>query len=323
MNMYFEEKMYAAPQPCMFFCERPFAGGKEKKKPNRLECSLVSLGSSKSVCECLSIQAGMAILHKIGLRNLEVQINSVGDKESMNDFTRKMTLFIKKNYNAFPPDLRQALKKDIFVLVKEPKEEWKSWATECPKALDHLSEVSRLHFKEVLEFLEIMEIPYSINPHLMSDPDIGSETVYSIQNEEGELASGFRYNKLGRKIGCKREIPSAILNISAKLKKNLKKVKIKKAKPQFYLVQFGGEAKLRSYLILQELYRAGASVSHSIAKDKLSSQIGVAETSEAEYIILVGQKEALENSVVIRHNITRAQEIVSIPNLGVKVKGLA
>ena len=82
MRMYFEEKMYATPQPSMFFCERPFSGSGDKKKPNRLECSLVSMGSTKSVCECLSMQAGIAILHKMGCKNLEVQINSIGDKDS-------------------------------------------------------------------------------------------------------------------------------------------------------------------------------------------------------------------------------------------------
>ncbi len=93
-------------------------------------------------------------------------------------------------------------------------------------------------------------------------------------------------------------------------------------KPQFYLVQFGPDAKLKSFLILEELYKVGAGVIHAIAKDKLGSQMGIAEISEAPYILLIGQKEALENSVIIRNTSTRAQETVPICELASKIKGL-
>lgn len=335
LRMYFEERLMSLPQPNMFYCERPFrrgkglpAGKQEKKRPLHLDSSLISLGSSKSVCECLSIQTGISILNSVGYKNLIVEINSIGDKDSMSEFQRKLTYFVKKNYNAFSSDLKQTSKKDLFAIFKGDKKEWESFQTECPKSIDFLSESSRLHFKEVIEFLEIMEIPYQINHHLIGDLDIGSETIFSIKTEaeengkQEELAYGFRFNRMAKKIGLKKDVPATILNISAKLKKNLKKVKAKSLKPQFYLVQFGPEAKLKSFLILQELYKAGAGVIHSIAKDKLGSQMGIAETSEAPYIILIGQKEALENSAVIRNTQTRAQEIVPISEFALKVKEL-
>lgn len=322
LRIYFEEKMMALPQPALFYCERPFPGAKEKKRSPRLESALISLGSSKCVSECLFIQTGIAILSALGYKDLEVQINSVGDKDSMNEFQKNLTLFVRKNFNSFPTDLRQASKKDLFAVVKEPKEEWRNFQKECPKSIDFLSEPSRLHFKEILEFLEIMNIDYTINHHLVGDSDIGSETVFAIKSGNEELAYGFRFNRLAKKVGCKKELPCSILNISAKLKKNLKKIKVKNIKPQFYLVQFGLEAKLQSFLILKELYKARVNVMHTIDKDRLSDQIGIAERSGAPYIILIGQKEALENSVVVRNNVTRAQEIVPISLLAQKVKEL-
>jgi histidyl-tRNA synthetase len=167
-----------------------------------------------------------------------------------------------------------------------------------------------------------MEIPYNINHHLVGDIDIGSETIFSIKEDEKELAYGFCFNKLAKKIGHKKDLPGSVLNISAHLKKKLRKTKVKPIKPQFYLIQLSPEAKLKSFLILNELYKAGASVLHSIAKDKLIGQIGAAETSGAAYIILIGQKEALENSVIIRNNATHAQELIPISSLASRVKEL-
>lgn len=322
LRIYFEEKMMALPQPVMLYCERPFPGSKEKKKPLRLEASIISLGSGKCVSECLSIQAAMSILNSIGYKDLEVHLNSIGDKDSMNDLQKNLAAFIRKNVNAFPADLRQSVKKDPFIILKEDKEEWRKFQDECPKSIDFLSESSRLHFKEILEFLEIMDIAYTIDHHLVGDTDIGSETIFSIRNDGEELAYGFRFNRLAKKIGCKKELSCTILNFSAKLKKNLKKIKAKPVKPQFYLVQFGVEAKLQSFLILRELYKARVSVAHAIDKDKLGGQISIAEMSGAPHIILIGQKEALENSVVIRNTTTRAQEIVPIKDLAARAKEL-
>jgi histidyl-tRNA synthetase len=344
LRIYFEERMASLPQPNMFYCERPFPGLKEpdnkRKRPSHLDCAIVSMGSSKSVCECLSIQTGITILSEMGYKDLEVEINSIGDKDSMNEFQKKLTVFVRKNFNSFSADLRQTVKKDLLMILKGHKEELQNFQAECPKSIDFLSESSRLHFKEMLEFLEVMNIPYQINHHLVGDMDIGSETIFSIKNsggspdeKQGELAYGFRFNRLGKKIGCKKDLPATILNISAKLpafakapagkaKKFLDKTKTRIVKPQFYLIQFGPEAKLKSFLILEELYKIGATVIHLIAKDKLGGQMSMAEASDIPYIILIGQKEALENSVVIRNSATRAQEIVPLSEFAAKIKSL-
>ncbi len=333
LRMYFEDKMMSLPQPNMFYCERPFHGSKEftgeSKKPSRLEGSLISLGSTKNICECLSIQTAISILKSIGYKNLEVEINSIGDKDSANEFQKNLTVFVRKNLNSFPASLRKLVRKDLFKILKEQPEGWEEFQAECPKSIDFLSESSRTHFKEILEFLEVMDIPYQINHTLVGDTDIGSETIFSIKNKNGslpadrqELAYGFRFNRLAKKMGHRKDLLCNILNISAKLKKKLKKVKIKQTKPQFYLVQFGPEAKLKSFLVLEELHKAGVSVLHLIAKDKLGGQIMMAEKSDASYIILIGQKEALENSVIIRDTATRSQEIIPIPKLATRVKEL-
>ena len=324
VRTYFEEKSAYLPQPIMLWCERPLPGTREKRKAGKRESILASLGSSKSVCECLGIQTAMAIISACGYKNLEVRVNSIGDKDSTADFERKLNVHIKKNFNSFPADLRQALKKDVFAIFGGDDSAWEPFRKDCPKSLDFLGEVSRVHFKEVLEFLEIMTIPYTIDGNLVGDPDVDTETIFTInaENEKEPLAYGSRFNKLAKKIGQKRDLPAVYINLSFRTKKVLKKVKPKKYLPQFYLIQFGPEAKLKSFLIMHELHKAGVRVSHSIAKDKLAGQMSVAENSNIPYILLLGQKEALENSVVVRNTITRAQETIPIINLAGYIKKL-
>ena len=320
---YFEKKLWSNVQPIMHYVERPFPGSKEHKKPHRLENGLYMMGSTKSVCECLSIQTAIGILENAGYKDIVLRLNSIGDKDSNADFTRKLTAHIRKNFNLYPQDLRQELKKDIFYIFKKSKE-YQNFIDECPKSIDFLTESSRKHFKEVLEFLEVMEIPYKIDGTLLGDPQYSAETIFAIDSikDEENLCQGFRFNRMAKKIGQKKEVACTFVNISVKLKKITKKVKLKNYNPKAYLIQFGPEAKLKSFMILRELFKSGTYISHAIAKDKLSGQIGIAESSNIPYILLLGQKEALEDSVVIRNNSTRAQEIVSIKNIGNRLKEL-
>ena len=170
-----------------------------------------------------------------------------------------------------------------------------------------------------------MNINYSIDQYLIGDPKLCSETVFAFTSEKAgneQLGLGIRSNRLAKKFGHKKEVPFVMLNLSVKTNKPLKNVKARTAKPDFYLVQFGPEAKLKSLYVLEELRKAGKHVAHAIARDKLGSQIGVAEDSGIPYIILLGQKEALENSVLLRNSSTRAQELIPIPELVDRIKKL-
>jgi histidyl-tRNA synthetase len=321
LRTYFEERAFTLPQPVMLYFETPFKGSHRNKKTNRAEATIVTLGSTRSVCECLIIQVGISILKSYGYKDLEIELNSIGDKESLGEFDRKINGFIRKNIGVFGPDLKQSIKKDPFVILKEEQKPGNIFC-DVPKSIDFLSPTSREHFKEILEFLEIMNIPYRISPSLMGYTEWASETVFNIIDKSNNeiLASGVRTNRLAKKIGQKKEIHSVFLDLSFKIKKALKKVKEKKQKPNFYLIQFGPEAKLKSFLVLEELLKAGVRVQHSIVKDKLAGQMSSAENLNIPYIILIGQREALENSVVIRNTLTRAQEIVPISELSNFVK---
>lgn len=323
LRIYFEEKKVNSYQLANIFCDRPFPGSKEARQRNKIEKLIVSLGSSKYVSECLSIQLALSILEEFGYKNIEVRINSIGDKDSINSFQKNLTSFIKKNIASFPSDLRQAIKKDNLILLKENREEWKNFQKLCPKTIDFLSESSRLHLKQVLEFLEIIEIPYNFDHSLLGDFDFGSETVFAIRDEDDEIASGFRFNRLGKKLGYKKELACSFLKISAKIKKTPKKTKLFSEPPKFYLVQFGTEARLKSFAILKDLYKAQINVFHLLDKDRLDDQINIAEKSGTPYIILIGQKEALDGVVILRNVATRSQHIIPIGSLGNEIKKFA
>jgi histidyl-tRNA synthetase len=306
------------PQPLMLWID---GNGKESKPNHKLECTLSILNSGKSITEAMIIQAAKAILENAGFKNLSVRINSVGNKESVSEFERKMGGFIRKRFNEFPQDLRLHLKKDPLFLAKTKDEKYKTWKDAAPQNIDCLSEESRVHFKEVLEFLEILEIPYSIDSTIIGDLAYSTEIIFEIVTPEDEIVGrGMCYSRLSKRLQLKKELPAVDVFIRAKALRIQKSSSIKELHPKFYLVQFGPEAKLKSLLVLESLRKAGVPVLHSLAKDKLTGQILTAEQLGIPYIILLGQKEALENSVTIRNTTTRSQTSIPITLLGEHIK---
>lgn len=303
----------------LYWIRSPFGKWNDKARTNKIECELAVLGSSKSVSEGLLIQAARTILENAGHKNLFLRINSVGSKESVAEYERRLTNHIKKKIALFPPELRQALKKDPFYLITNTEEKFKEFRDGAPKTMDYLSEPSRNHLKEVLELLETIGMPYEIDFSLFGDLEYSTEIIFEISEspEPGAkvLARGMRWNRLSKKLDFKKELPAASVSISASALRPQKESAIKIGGTKFYLVQFGPEAKHKSFLALEELRRAGVTVAHALAKDKLLSQMSAVEQMNVPYVILIGQKEAIENNVVIRNSATRAQLIIPIKEL--------
>jgi histidyl-tRNA synthetase len=160
------------------------------------------------------------------------------------------------------------------------------------------------------------------------DRKYGSGTVFEIKEtlangEAGEtLAVGFRYDSLAQKIGQKRDVPGAGIKIF--LKKKAKVMKISKLpKPIAFYIQLGDEAKHKSLEVIEMLRYEKIFVYHMLGRDKFGSQFSLVEKSKVPYVIIMGKKEFLENSVMVRENATRTQETISIEKLADYLKARA
>ena len=315
LRTYTDWKWDSLPQPVLVAYKKPLSGSEHKKSNNETMIGLEILGLSNSTAEAILIRTTLSILEDAGYKNLTIHVNSIGDKESISDFERMIGNYIRKNMNVMTADLRKAIKKDIFEIVRSPELKADKVPGETPRSLSFLSEPSRLHFKEVVEFIESFDIPYTITPTLIGSPTFCSHTLFEIRTDDGQLlANGYRYSRLAKKIGYKREIPAIGATIFFKHKekppivKNIPKMK-------FYLVQLGFGAKIKTLKALELLRKSKIFVAHSLAKDKLQSQLTSAENMKTPYMLLIGQKEATEESIVVRDADTRVQESIPLCDL--------
>ena len=338
MRAYIEHGMANQPQPVLWYHSGPvFRHDKPQKGRYRqfYGFDLDAYGSEKSIVDALVIKTAYTILEEAGAKDLSVDVNSIGDKECRGRYVRELTNYYKKHLKDLPAVDRERLAKNPLRILDSKEEKTIELNENAPDAVSYLCPACKKHFKEVLEYLEEMQIPYTINKNLVRGLSYYTRTVFEImEGREGEdgvmrkltVCGGGRYDYLGKMLGAKKDIPAFGMGIGmdrivesswfANLKPRIMK------DPQAYFIQFGIEAKLKSLNIMEILRKAKFPVIQSISKDKLGSQLGHAEKLGMKYVMIFGQREALDNTVIVRNMETRSQDTVKIDELKEYIKKL-
>lgn len=324
LRYYLDKKLYDAPQPMLLASELPGTTSSKKGKP-RKQFFLDIIGSGKSIAEAILIKTAWAILTEESRTCMSVCINSIGDRESAVRFTRELIAYYRRRIADLTPSCRAALKTNPLSLLSCAHEKCRALSSESPSSIGFLSEGSRAHFKEVLEYLEELNIPYAIDHAIVGNRSLATETVFCICEGEGETrevyATGERYT-LGRRLGHRRDLPGVGATIFLERDREKSGTRVRIKKPNFLFLQLGFEAKIKSLEVIELLRLAGIPLYQTVARDKLVQQLAGSEHLKLPYTIIMGQKEALEQTVMVRNNVTRAQEAVKIPELPAYLKRL-
>ncbi len=278
------------------------------------------IGSASAIAEAALIRTTLSILSEEGHRSVLVDLNCIGDRESINMYERELANFVRKYSGEMTPETRENLRLDVFNLFRFDSPEFLRLRETAPSSLTYLSNASRIYFKEVLEYLEALGVEFHIAPGLVGERQHASHTVFMIRDKEAEgdiLAVGYRYSRVGRFLGLRKEIPMAGVTILPKPLKKETREKIFKAlpKPKFHLVQLGPEARIKTLTLLELLRTHHIPVYHLLGRDKITVQLTSAEALGVPYLIILGQKEALTNTATIRNVTTRAQDTVGLDAL--------
>ena len=329
MRAYIEHGMQSMPQPVLLYQYGPsFRHDKPQRGRYRQfwQFDLDSLGSEKSIMDAIIIKTSMSILEEAGAKNLIIDINSIGDKECRNGYTKELTSYYRKHASNLAGIDRERLKINPLRILDSKEEKTKELNENAPDSVSYLCPSCKKHFKEVLEYLEEMNIQYNINKNLVRGLSYYTRTVFEIIEQKGAedgapltLAGGGRYDYLARKIGGKKNVSAVGISIGVdrivaspwykKLSPRILK------KPKIYFIQLGSEAKLKSLNVIEILRKAHIPIAQSLSKDSLGSQLAIAEKLAIPYSLIFGVKEALDNAVIVRNMNNRSQDTIKLNKL--------
>ncbi|MEM9336560.1 MAG: His/Gly/Thr/Pro-type tRNA ligase C-terminal domain-containing protein [Patescibacteria group bacterium] len=323
INNYCDSKLNGFEGPVLFY------NVEQVPRSGEAAIGLQIFNVEKSIAEALLIQATRALMNDLGHTNHYVRVNTVGDSDSATRYNRELTNFLKKRLDLMPPTARELMKEHPYEVLSHLVEKEHELALKSPNSLEYLSDPSRKHFREIIEYLDMSETPYEIDPKMLGHYDCYSEALFSIElmdEEENRLtnapvvARGGRYDTFVHR-NTRRKIPAAGAVVILREKKAPSRApKVKLGTPSVYVVQLGFGPKIRSLMIIDELRRAGIPVLQDLASDSLSAQLRDAEARGVRHTIIVGQKEFVENNVILRDMNERNQEQIPVDALVRRLK---
>jgi histidyl-tRNA synthetase len=278
-------------------------------------------GVAQSVGEVVLLKSLAAIVTEWGTPLRSVRLNTLGDRDSKLRHARELTYYFRKHLDELCEPCRQSLSGDPTKPFSCQNEQCREVASGAPRAMNFLSEKSRAHFGEVLEHLESLGFPYELDDLLVAD-ERESQLLFSLDFAEPDAtltgAAGGRFDDHVRKLSGRKDASGLSASILFR-KKGLAPATFTAAPrartPRVFFVQLGLRAKMAGLGVIDELRRAQVPVMQSFDAAKLGPQMAAARAAGVSHLIIMGQREALDGTVIVRTIDNAAQEVVALSHL--------
>ncbi len=332
---YVEHGLARNPQPVklyyfgpMFRYDQPQAG----RQRQFYQFGFEVLGSASPASDAQMVLITIVLLKDLGLSDVTVQINSVGCANCCADYKQNLVSYYQGQTSKLCADCKRRLRANPLRLLDCKEEKCQRLSNQAPVLIDSLCKECHNHFKEVLEHLDQLEIPYNFNPKLVRGLDYYTKTVFEIWpsnikkgagSRQAALAGGGRYDDLIEELGGE---PTPAVGVSCGVERIISKlleegISIPSSPgPQIFLAQLGELAKRKALGLFEELRRKGIPIAASFSRDSLGSQLRVANRLKVKLALILGQKEALEGAILVRDMETGVQELVDIKKVAGEIK---
>ena len=327
VRSYLENKCYAEPDAKKYFYngtmyryERPQTGRLREFTQFGVEV----LGSNDEIIDAEVISLQYRILESLGIENLQVNINTLGDVESRNNYRDALVKYLEPHINNLCEDCKERYKTNPLRILDCKVDGDSDILKNAPKTIDYLSEPAKERFNKVLKYLDLLEIDYEVNPKIVRGLDYYDHTVFeivSLDNNDSKasvLGGGGRYNKLIKELdgpesygigwACGKD---RIVN----LLKEMPMYQEVKKEIDVYVMYVSEEEKLYSLDIVQNLRLNGVSCETDNMNRGLKGQFKQADRLNAKYLVILNNEDLKMGLVNVKDNRTKEEEKVDISEL--------
>lgn len=322
VRSYIHHGMFNLPQPVklwylgpMFRHDRPQHG--RYRQFQQFGCEV--LGEDDAVVDAQLILVGYLFLKELGI-DATVQINSLGSPEARMNYKNALVSYFRTKRSKLSEDDKKRLLKNPLRLLDSKDPAIVEMKAEAPQIVDWLDEESKAHFMRVLEYLDELGVPYQLNPYLVRGLDYYTKTVFEFYGNttdpelaQSALGGGGRYDGLTELLGG-RPTPAAGFAMGLDRVFNVLKATANVPAPtqDVFVAQLGDQGRKRALAVFEDLRRAGITAGEAFAKESIKGQMEIANRKQAKFAVIIGQKEVLDGTAIIRDMDAGTQEIVDV-----------
>lgn len=330
VRAYLERKLYADVQPTKLYYMTP-AFRYERPQAGRLrqfhQFGVELFGSDHPAADAEIIAVGATMLERLGITNVELNINSLGDVECRKNYNETLKKFLRENIEGLCPTCRERYEKNPLRILDCKNESCGSIIKDAPLSIDHLGPACKAHFDELLEILDAMGIPYKINPWIVRGLDYYTKTVFEfISNEigaQGTVCGGGRYNGLIEECGG---TATPAVGFGAGIERLLMTIEACKGPDIFnksldiFIGCMGKEAIKKAASLVNEFRKNNIHAEMDLLGRSVKAQMKYANKMGAKYAIIIGDNELETNQVTLKNMIEHEQQDISLDEVNEYIK---
>ena len=290
-----QKVFYSGP---MFRHERPQKG--RYRQFHQVGAEVFGASDAKIDAELISITD---ILWKSLKINAQLEINSLGSSASRAQYRETLTRYFNDNKDRLDEDSSRRLKTNPLRILDSKNKDLEALISEAPKMIDHLDKESNEHFEALKNYLEHLDIPYTVNPKLVRGLDYYNQTVFEWVSDElgsqGTICGGGRYDGLVEKMGGN---PTPAIGFAMGLERIALLIQDKSKelisdRPHLYFLSMGESAHCESMNLSRQILEAmpNITITNDITMSNLKSQMKKANKSGADYAMILGEEELAKN----------------------------
>ena len=314
----------------MFRYERPQAG--RQRQFHQVGLELIGCDAPRADAEVIALATD--ILQTLGLKNLELDINSVGNGEDRAQYREALVSYLEPYQNDLDKDSQDRLTRNPLRILDSKDPKTQEIAQNAPKITEHLSAGSKKHFDTVLQLLTDLKIKYQINHCLVRGLDYYTHTAFEIKSADlgaqATVCGGGRYDGLVKELGGPETQAVGWAIGMERLVLLLQQINSTFVNsPDLYIVSRGEVAEAQGLLLAQKLRSLDLGVELDLSGSAFGKQFKRADRSGAVACLIIGDTEAANNTVNLKWLASGEQQAISqddllgmTTELKAKIKGL-
>lgn len=323
VRSYVENKMFGDPnQPTklyyigpMFRYERPQAG----RMRQFTQFGVEAIGTHDPSVDAEVITLAMRLYEELGLKQLSLEINSVGCKSCRPVHREHLIRHLSARREELCPDCQSRFERNPLRILDCKVEKCKEITKEAPNILEHLCEECAPHFDSVKSHLDRLGIDYKVNPRMVRGLDYYTQTAFEIMAEGfgaiTTICGGGRYNGLVEDIGG-NDAPGigfamSIERVLLTLKSQQVNLPIETGL-DCYLIALGESAEKEAVFLLDQLRSKGVKAEKDYMGRKMKAQLKAADRCQARFVMILGEDELAKKVIVVKNMGTGEQQEVPL-----------
>lgn len=315
---YLQHGMHNQPQPVRLYYwgpalryDRPQAG----RQRQHTQFGYEAIGETDPALDAEVIELAWRLYVELGIQDLTLQLNSIGDPACRPRYLEALKAYYRDKLDALCPDCRSRFQKNPLRLLDCKVEGCQPVIAGAPPFTDYLCPPCDQHFGQLRSYLELLSIPFTVNPRLVRGLDYYTRTVFEIQPpEEGAqntIGAGGRYDGLIEELGGR---PTPGIGYATGIERiiiNMKRVDAsvpQPPRPAVFIAYQTDAARPAAARMASDLRRAGIAAVMAVGRRSLKAQMRQADAAGVAYTAILGREELATDTVVLRRMADGHQE---------------